>query len=275
MEIFDVKKIIDIVSEADKEVLKIYKSLDFGLEYKEDNTPLTLADKVSHNTIIKGLTKFYPAIPVISEEAERAPFKERINWEYFWMVDPLDGTKEFVKRNGEFTINVALIHKGKPVLGVLSAPVLGLIYYADIDKGAFKKGKDGSIKPIRANINSGERISVVKSRSHSSRLDKEILSGLGKVKEITAGSSLKFCYVAEGTADIYLRGGRTMEWDTAAGHCIAETAGAEIRSFRGSSLRYNKKSLLNEKFVCFVPSGKVTSALSRFIPDIRKIQGNY
>jgi len=268
MEMFGVKKIVDIVSEADKEVLKIYKNADFGLEYKEDNTPLTLADKVSHNTIIKGLTELYPSIPVISEEAERTSFKERGNWEYFWLVDPLDGTKEFVKRNGEFTVNVALIHKGKPVLGVLSVPVLGLVYYADVDKGVFKKDKDGSVKPIRANISPGEEITVVKSRSHSSRLDKEILDGLGKVKEITAGSSLKFCYVAEGTADIYLRGGRTMEWDTAAGHCIAETAGAKVRRFDGTELNYNKQSLLNEKFICFVPSGRVTSALSRAMPNI-------
>lgn len=268
MGIFDVEKIVDIVSEADKEVLRIYKSLDFGLEYKKDNTPLTLADKASHNTIIKGLTESYPDIPVISEEAERTPFRERNIWEYFWLVDPLDGTKEFVKRNGEFTVNVALIYKGKPVLGILSAPVLGVIYYADVDKGAFKKDKDGSIKPIRVNMNQDERLTVVKSRSHSSRLDKEILEGLGRVKEITVGSSLKFCYVAEGKADIYLRGGRTMEWDTAAGHCIAESAGAKLRKFDGTKLNYNKQSLLNEKFICFAPSERVTSALSGFIPNI-------
>ncbi len=250
----NIDELIKVIISAGRRVLEIYEDNDIDVEYKRDNTPLTLADKLSQDTILAGLTSLYPDIPCISEETTRAAFSVRKNWDYFWLIDPLDGTKEFIKKNGEFTINVALIKKEYPVLGFIYLPAKKLLYFSQKGTGAFKQVTGAKAEPISVNKQIGEKVIVTKSRSHSSRLDEKIISSLGGVRAIDAGSSLKFCYVAEGKADVYLRGGRTMEWDTAAGQCIAESAGARIIDFSGKRLAYNKKSLLNPKFICFPDS---------------------
>ncbi len=265
----DINKLIEIVRSTDEKVLKIYNKEDLGIEYKEDNSPLTLADKVSQESISSNLKSLYPQIPILSEETERANYKTRKEWEYFWLVDPLDGTKEFIKRNGEFTVNLALIYKGEPVLGIVSIPAKGVLYFAQSGKGAFKWEKDKRAPyPIKAREEYAGKIVVAKSRSHSSSKDNKIISCLENTETITAGSSLKFCYVAEGKADIYLRGGRTMEWDTAAGQCIAESAGAKVFSLSGSPLKYNKKSLLNDKFICACPCEEVLRKVKQCLSSL-------
>ena len=243
--------------EAGNEILKIYNSNDFGVEFKGDNSPLTRADKAAHNKIISYLshTKF----STLSEEGKNISFAERKNWKTFWMVDPLDGTKEFIKRNDEFTVNIALIEKGKPIMGVVYVPVTEELFYAD-KNGAFKTTKgnylseniSSSIKlPIR--IEKNEYV-VVGSRSHMSKETEKYIGQLNKqdkhLKIIPKGSSLKFCQVAEGIADCYPRLGPTMEWDTAAGHAIAFFAGKTIKVYpENNPLVYNKENLLNPFFI--------------------------
>ena len=247
--------------EAGKEVLKIYNS-DFSVDWKEDKSPLTLADKKSHQIIWEGLS--ITGIPLLSEEGRDIPYEERSGWDYLWLVDPLDGTKEFINRNGEFTINISLIHKSRPVLGVIYAPVKGLLYYALKDKGAYRVfvEEDDSIKGIfskadKLPLNKRDGLTavrVVASKSHTSPETQAYIDKLrGIYKDIffnSAGSSLKFCLVAEGEADIYPRLGPTMEWDTAAGDIIVEEAGGRVIDIEsGKPLMYNKKVLKNPYFV--------------------------
>lgn len=255
----DVEKLIGFVDRAEKEVLKIYREKDFAVEYKDDNSPVTLADKKCEEVLIENLRKSYPEIPILSEETQRSRYKQRKEWEYLWVIDPLDGTKEFIKKNGEFTINLALVYNGQPVFGLVSIPAKEVIYFAEKNRGAFKKEKGTEPVQIFPNSRKRDKIVIAKSRSHSSEKDRAVISQLGEVQETNAGSSLKFCYVAEGKADVYLRGGRTMEWDTAAGQCIAESAGAKVFDFQGCPLKYNKKSLLNPRFVCVSPISEFES----------------
>jgi 3'(2'), 5'-bisphosphate nucleotidase len=239
--------IVTIAKEAGNAIMKIYKQ-DFNVEYKQDGSPLTLADKKANDIIETGLKKLFPNLPILSEESRDVPYKERKNWKYFWLVDPLDGTKEFVKKNGEFTVNIALIHIDTPVLGVVYTPALDVCYWAKKNEGAFKDGKRIPLK-IEKKSNTYK---IVVSRSHMSNDTKAFIDVIDTDKEkelISVGSSLKICLVAEGGADIYPRFGVTMEWDTGAAHAIIKESGKNIRSYTAPQFLYNKKSLLNDYFV--------------------------
>lgn len=240
-----IETINQIAIEAGNAIMEIYAkdASEQGIEHKEDHSPLTLADKAANQVIVKNLQKHFANIPIISEEEKNIDFEHRKNWERFWLVDPLDGTKEFIKRNGEFTVNIALVERGLPVLGVIYAPVLGALYYGDKNKGAFK-AMEGVTKNINVSHHSEPKIAVG-SRSHQSLQDQEALSRLGIKEMVSMGSSLKFCLVAEGKADIYIRTQPTMEWDTAAGHAIVLAAGGNV-----NGLTYNKPDLLNGGFEC-------------------------
>ena len=215
----DIQDIVTITKEAGKAIMQIYEQ-DFEVEYKKDSSPLTLADKKANDIIEDGLNQLSVNLPILSEEGKGIPYEDRKHWEYFWLVDPLDGTKEFVKKNGEFTVNIALIYKDIPVLGVVYAPALDICYWAKQDEGAFKDGKKLPLK-MESQRNT---YMIVASRSHMSDETQAFIDAIdtGKEKElISIGSSLKICLVAEGEADIYPRLGPTMEWDTGAVHVIA------------------------------------------------------
>jgi 3'(2'), 5'-bisphosphate nucleotidase len=241
---------IDAAELANVEILKVYRSNDFQAEAKGDNSPLTLADRRSH-AIIESILK-NTNLPILSEEGKNIPYSERKGWEYFWLVDPLDGTKEFLKRNDEFTVNIALIHKGVPVLGVVSVPVSGDTYYASKDGGAFLK-RDGTIIHLnkRPSIDlSASGLRVVASRSHMSEETQTFVDKLKDPVLVSKGSSLKFTLLAEGRADIYPRFGPTMEWDTAAAHAIVNAVGLKVlREGSNEELVYNKEDLLNSYFL--------------------------
>ncbi len=243
------------------EIIDVY-STSFQVELKSDKTPLTEADKRAHRVIADELKS--TDLPVLSEEGRDIRFEERSNWNRFWMVDPLDGTKEFIKRNGEFTVNIALIENQEPVMGVIYVPVTQTLYFGLEGKGAFKINKFnaalGSIEDWIAEarplpIREGERpFTAVGSRSHPSKETTEFLNDLtkkhGQLNLVSMGSSLKICLVAEGAADIYPRFAPTMEWDTAAGHGIAIAAGKDIIDYRtGKRMKYNKEDLLNNWFI--------------------------
>ena len=214
--------------EAGKEIMKIYESGDFSIEAKADNSPLTLADKAAHDLIMSSLEK--TNLPVLSEEGKEIPFDERSKWEYFWMVDPLDGTKEFINKNGEFTVNIALIHKRAPILGIVYPPYLGDLYFALSNEGAFVE-KEGVVQKLQTSSKklSERGLKVVASRSHMNSETENYLLGLNEPDIVSKGSSLKFLLVASGEADLYPRFGPTMKWDTAAANIIVNEAGG-IRS---------------------------------------------
>jgi 3'(2'), 5'-bisphosphate nucleotidase len=243
--------------EAGKEIMKIYQTADFGVEFKKDDSPLTIADKNAHNTIMAYLSK--TQFPVLSEEGKNINYEERKTWDTFWLVDPLDGTKEFIKKNDEFTVNIALIQQGEPIAGVVYVPATNCLYYAS-ENGAFIINNyqddnqiDQQAKKLPLNDNRDEFV-VVGSRSHMSEETKQYINGLdhkGKpLKIVSKGSSLKICMVAEGKADCYPRIGPTMEWDTAAGHAIAKYAGKSVLQYPElTKLKYNKENLLNPYFI--------------------------
>ena len=242
----DIQDIIKIAKDASVAVMEIYKK-DFSVDYKDDKSPLTEADLVANEIICSSLKKLYPHIPIMSEENKQIEYEVRKNWEYYWCIDPIDGTKEFVKKNGEFTINIALIYKNRPALGVVYAPVLDEIYYAKEGEGAFK---DGAELPI---IKDKEKFVAVASKSHRDEKTDKFIADIqtNKEKEIRSiGSSLKLCLVASGIADIYPRFAPTMEWDTAAAHAIVlESGGSVIEYETKQEMRYNKENLLNNSFV--------------------------
>lgn len=249
----DIKRINAIALEAGKGILDVYNKpdSDFQTILKSDDSPLTVADRVSHHIIVDALKDAYPSIPIISEEGRDIPYEDRKDWEYFWCVDPLDGTKEFIKRNGEFTVNIALIHIDKPVLGVIYVPVQNVLYYASESDGSWKQSDDGTVTALKVSKPADNWVSVG-SRSHASEEDEKVLAGYPVVSSISVGSSLKFCMIAEGKAQIYYRHGPTMEWDTAAGHAIANYSGAKVTRPDGEPFLYNKTSLLNGSFLCVV-----------------------
>ena len=219
-----------------------------GLREKEDRSPVTLADEVAHDILVEGLHRIDPATPVVSEEAAAASFDTRRGWSRFWLVDPLDGTKEFIKRRAEFTVNVALIDDGEPVFGVVLAPALGLLYWAVKGEGAWREEQGGPAQRIYSTSPvAGTPLTVVESLSHPSPELEEYLQTIPVARRVKAGSSLKFCWVAEGRADIYPRLGPTMEWDVAAGDCIYRQSGRNGE--RKSPLTYNKPDLRNTSFV--------------------------
>ena len=244
----DLEKVVAIAKEAGDAIMEIY-ARDFKVEYKDDKSPLTEADLKSNEIICSALEKFYPNIPILSEENKAQDYSERKDWEYFWCIDPIDGTKEFVKKNGEFTVNIALIHKHTPVLGVVYAPVLEEMYKAKKGEGAFKN----EVKlPIFINENPEEKLCVVASKSHLSGETQEFINALDtkEVSQASKGSSLKLVMVAEGVADIYPRLAPTMEWDTAAAHAVVLESGKNVVQFESrEEVIYNKENLLNPWFV--------------------------
>lgn len=242
--------LLSICKLAGEKIMEIYNDTsDWNVEVKADDSPLTKADKEAHLVIMKGLNELEMSFPIISEEGKSISFEERKDWNPFWLVDPLDGTKEFIKRNGQFTVNIALIENHIPVLGFIYAPATGEMFYGIKGIGAFKISAEG----IQTEIKVGNRTSsliAVGSSSHASEEEASFLAKYDIAETIKSGSSLKFCKVAEGLADIYLRTGPTMEWDTAAGQCIAECAGAIMTKLDNTPFNYNKTNLLNSGFVC-------------------------
>lgn len=247
--------IIQIALEAGEAIMAIYHAVDDSLQtsFKSDQSPLTAADLAAHQTIIKGLKAITPDIPILSEESDAIPFEVRSQWSRYWLADPLDGTREFIKRNGEFTVNIALIEGQQSVMGVVYAPAINVLYYAD-ETGAYRQRGDATVTPIHVRKASIQNMTLAGSRSHAdARLDQFIHSvsqKLSPIKVISMGSSLKICLVAEGEADVYPRLGPTSEWDTAAAQCILERAGGKIVDLDGNRLHYNHKhSLLNPDFL--------------------------
>ena len=238
-----------IARHAGTAILQIYSGT-FSVEHKSDDSPLTAADMAAHRIIVEGLRALTPDIPVLSEESADIDWRTRQAWPRHWLVDPLDGTREFVKRNGEFTVNIALIEDHMPVLGVVLAPVSGELYFALREEGAFVERAPGAM-PQPIETRKAARIPVVAgSRSHAQERTSAMLANLGEHRLISLGSSLKFCLIARGEADLYLRLGPTSEWDTAAAHCVLAEAGGAVLDLQGESLRYNaKESLLNPEFV--------------------------
>lgn len=239
--------------EASERILEIYATA-FKVTAKEDNSPLTAADLASHRTIVAGLRALTPEIPVLSEESAAIPFTERLQWHRYWLVDPLDGTKEFVKHNGEFTVNIALIENHEPILGVVRVPVTGLCYFAARHYGAFRDEPGRRPQPITVKpLKHSQPVRVVGSKSHGGPGLQKFVAALGPHQLVTIGSSLKLCQVAEGAADVYPRMGPTSEWDTAAAQAIVEVAGGQVVSAEtGRPLRYNTRdSLLNPHFIVY------------------------
>lgn len=248
----------DIAAEAGARIVEIYVTA-FAVEEKGDQSPLTAADLASHQTIVAKLQQLTPDIPVLSEESAGVAFAERSRWPRFWLVDPLDGTKEFIKRNDEFTVNIALIEGHEPVLGVVLVPVSGLCYWAARGQGAWRCERDQSPQRIHvAPLSDGRSpVRVVGSRSHRGESLNGFLARIGEHDLVAIGSSLKFCLVAEGKADIYPRLGPTSEWDTAAAQCVVEEAGGQVIACDGQRLVYNtKESLLNPHFLVIGASGR-------------------
>ena len=263
------KKAIRASVKAGDVILEVYNSSDFQVENKEDNSPLTIADKKAHEIISEILSD--TNIPILSEEGKDIPYEQRSQWKEFWLVDPLDGTKEFIKRTGEFTVNIALISDNESVMGVIYIPVLGSLYYSDRKSGTFylkdvkkettvAEGEDFDLKKLTETSvklpfkQEKKSYTVVGSRSHMSKETEDHLADLRKqfpdLEIISKGSSLKLCMVAEGAANEYPRFGPTMEWDTAAGQAIVENAGGVVLNYETKQpLKYNKKNLLNPWFL--------------------------
>lgn len=256
LERISAEKIVDIASEAGKLIMAIYNQ-PIAVTEKEDKTPLTMADKASNEFIVQELKKLNPSLPILSEEIKMVDYEKRKNWEWFWMVDPLDGTKEFIKKNGEFTVNIALIHKQEAKLGVVYLPEPKIAYFAVSGSGAFKVADNKTTQISKeGDYRQKQHVKVVASRSHKSPQLNTFLENLtheGKTVEIVSkGSALKFCMVAEGEADVYPRLGPTMEWDTAASQIVAEEAGCKVLEMStGMSLVYNKEDLLNPHFIVY------------------------
>ena len=259
--------VVELAHEAGRKILDIYDS-EFAVQEKDDKSPLTEADMASHHAIVDGLAALTPDIPILSEESADLPFAERSAWQRYWLVDPLDGTREFIKRNGEFTVNIALIEDGVAVLGVVYVPVTGVCYLGCRGKGAFKREQDGSEQAISVRALGSGPIMVVGSRSHRGDSLNRFLEKLGEHEMVGMGSSLKLCLVAEGAADIYPRLGPTSEWDTAAAQAVVEQAGGIVTDTGMQPLKYNTKdSLLNPFFLVIGDTSRDWSAYLDSSPD--------
>ncbi|MDW7550947.1 3'(2'),5'-bisphosphate nucleotidase CysQ [Pseudoalteromonas peptidolytica] len=243
------EEVLNLSIRAGEAIMKIYAK-DFNIEFKEDESPVTEADLAAHKVILAGLKELTPELPILSEESAVIDWEERRQWQSYWLVDPIDGTKEFIKKNGEFTVNIALINNGEPILGVVHAPALNESYLAEQSIGAFKQTGEARIElKVTTKPNQGV-IKVVGSRSHPSADLAQYLTRFEQVDMVPKGSSLKLCLVAEGKADVYPRLGPTSEWDTGAGHAVANIAGASVAQLNGEPLRYNQKAdYLNPYFV--------------------------
>lgn len=241
--------VIDIAYQSSDKIVEIYNR-EFDIEHKDDRSPLTEADMAAHHAIVAGLQALTPELPVLSEESVDIPYAERSSWQTYWLVDPLDGTREFIKRNGEFTVNIALIDKHQPVLGVIVVPVSGLCFYACHGAGSYRQEKGQSAEKIQVRKANPVSLVIAGSRSHAGARLRQFLENVGGYELISMGSSLKSCLVAEGKADIYPRLGPTSEWDTAAAQAVVEEAGGMITMLDLQPLRYNTKdSLLNPEFL--------------------------
>lgn len=248
--------VIDIAERASEAILTVYNSEQFQadaqIEAKNDKSPLTAADKASHELIAAALAELTPDIPVLSEESRAVPWAERSTWRTYWLIDPLDGTKEFIKRNGEFTVNIALIEGHTAVLGVVHVPVQQRCFYGYRSGGAFERDADGHVQPIQVAAPTQTPVRVVGSRSHRGELLDSYLARLGAHELVPMGSSLKLCLVATGAADVYPRLGLTSEWDTAAAQAVVECAGGRVVQTDGSQLLYNSKAdILNPHFIVY------------------------
>ncbi|SEP86550.1 3'(2'), 5'-bisphosphate nucleotidase [Ectothiorhodospira magna] len=254
-----------IAREAGDRIMTIYGEA-FQVSHKADRTPLTAADMAAHRHIVAGLQELNPCFPVLSEESDRIPFSERARWQTYWLVDPLDGTREFIKRNGEFTVNIALIHDHEPVLGVVSAPALDRLYRAAQGLGAYCHAPMAAQGTrIQVNPDRGTAPIIVGSRAHGTERLQQFLKRVGNHELISMGSSLKFCLVAEGKADLYPRFGPTSEWDTAAAQCVVQEAGGVVTDLELRPLRYNtREGLLNPEFLV---SADPSRGWEDYVPD--------
>lgn len=248
-----IEPVVAIAHQAGAAILDIYAT-DFDVAAKDDASPLTQADMASHRRIMRGLQELTPEVPIVSEEGGLPEFDVRSQWHRYWLIDPLDGTREFVKRNGEFTVNIALIEQHRPVLGVVHVPVMGKTYVGCEGRGAERRSADGERAVIGVSIESTSPVRVVGSRSHRGTSLDTFLEKLGDFEMVPMGSSIKFCLVAEGSADIYPRLGPTSEWDTAAAQAVVEQAGGAVLQLNGKPLSYNSKpDILNPYFMVVGP----------------------
>ena len=240
---------VEITKEAGEAITEIYNS-DFAYQLKKDLSPITAADKLSHNIITERLKTLTPEIPILSEENCDIPYKIRSQWTQYWLVDPLDGTKEFIKKNGEFTVNIALIENNNPIFGIIHIPVTNETYWGSQVNGSFYLNKNNDVERIRVSDNHQNPMRIVASRSHPSEMLNSLLEKLVDYEIIEVGSSIKFCHIASGQADCYPRFGPTSEWDTAAGEAIVRFAGGQIVTTNGNSIKYNLKgNYLNPNFI--------------------------
>jgi 3'(2'), 5'-bisphosphate nucleotidase len=243
--------VVDIADAAGREIMRIYDS-DFNVTTKSDRSPLTEADLAAQQLIAAGLKELDAQIPMVGEESGEEVFAQRRGWSTLWLVDPLDGTREFVKRNGEFTVNIALIVDSEPVLGVVYAPAISVLYGAARGCGAFRRGSDGARAAIHVHAKAQSPLRILGSRSHGDAVMDKALEALGPQERISIGSALKFGLLAEGKGDLYVRRGATSEWDTAAGHTVVLEAGGEVTDLKGAPLRYNQRdTLINPSFLAF------------------------
>ncbi|MBN1442646.1 MAG: 3'(2'),5'-bisphosphate nucleotidase CysQ [Planctomycetes bacterium] len=241
---------LDVAVEAGRRTLALH-GRDIPVELKADDSPLTLADRASHDHIAGRLGELTPEIPLLSEESPPEDLIDRRRWKRFWLVDPLDGTKEFIKRTGEYTVNIALVEGAEPVVGIVHAPVAGLSYFARRGGGAFRRAAGGESGEIRVRAARRDALAVVASKDHAGPGVRAFLERNPSATSLSMGSSLKLCLVAEGSADFYPRDLPTMEWDTAAAQCIVEAAGGSVTDLEGRRLVYNKESLRNPPFIAY------------------------
>ena len=259
---------VEIAKLAGEGITEIYNS-DFDYQLKKDLSPITAADNLSHNIITERLKKLTPKIPIISEENCEISYKIRSQWTQYWLVDPLDGTKEFINKNGEFTVNIALIENNTPIFGVIHLPVTSETYWGSKGNHSFYSNENNNVKRIYVSENHQNPIRLVASRSHPSEMLNSLLKKIVDYEIIEVGSSIKFCLIASGQADLYPRFGPTSEWDTAAGEAIVSSAGGHVVAASGNSMKYNvKEEYLNPNFI--VSNGKIISERILFLINTGK-----
>jgi 3'(2'), 5'-bisphosphate nucleotidase len=260
-------RVADIARRAAREILEVYQSGEFAASVKANSSPLTAADLRAHRLILQSLNALTPGLPVLSEESAVSSFAERSRWGRYWLVDPLDGTREFLARNGQFTVNIALIDAHAPALGVVHVPVTDTAYQGLPGTGAWRQDAGGVCREIRVSSRSAAPVRVVGSRSHAGDSLAAFLERIGPYELIRVGSALKLCMVAEGAADVYPRLGPTSEWDTAAAHAVVAAAGGVVSGLDGAALAYNTRAeLLNPFFVAYGPQDHDWLALLRKQP---------
>tara|TARA_B100001939_G_C16902847_1_gene600818 strand:- start:90 stop:914 length:825 start_codon:yes stop_codon:yes gene_type:complete len=262
-------EIIEISKLAGDEILRIYEDKRFNVVSKSDNSPLTQADIASHSIIKHALNDISPSIPILSEEESEIPFKERSRWNKYWLVDPLDGTKEFINRNGEFTVNIALIENNRSIMGVVHIPCEKKTFFGDLENGSFIHDQNNEISKLNINKKNDQTVLLV-SRSHLNDNQREFLASQDEFKIMNKGSSLKFCLVASGIADIYLRLGPTSEWDIAAGEAVVKSAGGIVMNIDGSEIRYNMKNDYRNKYFIAAKNEKAYETSMRLVHEMNE-----